>query len=59
METIVKLSELLKKRPPENLEMLRMSHCKIDWKTSLFLLETLQKSGKYLKKLELVSANLN
>ena len=57
-EVVHHISNLVSKKLPENLEMLRLSHCKINWKTTQMLLETFT-SRCYLKKLELVKANLN
>jgi len=49
----------LKKRHPENLETLRLSHCKINWQYTNKLVNSVQKNGRFLKKLELVKVNLN
>jgi Ran GTPase-activating protein (RanGAP) involved in mRNA processing and transport len=53
------ISNLLKKKPNEQLEDLRLSHCRINWKTTQQLLTTLSTQRCFLRKLQLVKANLN
>lgn len=55
---VQEITNLVRKRPPENLEVLRLSHCRINWKITKELLDNL-KVRSYLRKLELVKANLN
>jgi len=43
---------------PDNLEILRISNCKIGWKVTQELLDYI-KLKSYLKKLDLIKANLN
>jgi len=52
------LGVLLNKKMPENLEHLRISHCKINWRTTQELLETI-KQRCFLKKLELIEIKMN
>jgi len=55
---VQEITNLVRKRQPESLEVLRLSHCKMNWKITKQLLENL-KTKSYLRKLELVKANLN
>ena len=43
---------------PDNLEGLRISHCKMNWKVTLELMNAI-KSRSFLKRLELIKVNLN
>jgi len=46
------------KKFPNNLETLRLSHCKINWRTTQDLLMAV-KQRSFLRQLELIKVNLN
>ena len=55
--SIEKIAKLFNKRKPENLESLRLSHCRLNTKLAQELCDSLKRRC-FLRKLELVNCNL-